>query len=128
MGLALCLAAGSASGFAVDGPVTRPCATCPTGERLDVEASLRGTMRWDVNPIVGALRDGLQVTIVPGAAAAIGVSDPVLAAKIDAAIVAGVEVWSSPSLAFDITLGTPNLDTEISIATGPTAFLGGYTS
>lgn len=113
-----------AEAFAFLSPVTQACASCPGGLALDVQRSLLGETRWDARA-GGALADGIQVTIRPGIAAAIGISDPTLAARIDAAVVAGVAAWSSPVLDFDITFGTGA--SEITIGVGASQFLGGHT-
>src|SRR5512145_1205416 len=78
----------SASAFAFLSPVTTPCATCPGGVALDIAASYAATPRWDATPGLGWLDDGIQVSILPGIPAAIGVSDPALAAQIESTIAA----------------------------------------
>jgi len=118
--------AAGALAFAVDQPVTVPCSSCPGGLALDVEATLLSAPRWNARPGGGGLADGLLVAITPGIPAAVGVTDPVLAAKMEAAIAAGVSAWSSPSVSFDITLGSRTQYTEIWIEAGYSPFQGGH--
>jgi hypothetical protein len=116
-----------AAAFALDQPFATACPACPGGVAIDVELSLIIAPRWNARPGGGGLADGLQVSIAPGIPAAVGVSDPVLAAKMEAAMVAGVLGWASPSVGFDITLGLPTSDTEIAIGAGFAPALGGNT-
>lgn len=115
--------------FAFLVPRTEPCATCPGGlGPLDVEATYRLNPRWTAGPGTHSLEGGLRVWITPGIAAAVGVTDPVLTAKIEATLAAGVLAWSSPVVGFDIVLGgTTPAATDISIWSGPSRFIGGQT-
>ncbi len=118
----------SASAFAFLTPVTTPCQSCPGGVAFDVAASYLANPRWTAGPATHSLQGGLLVWISPGMAGSFGVSDPELAAKIEATIASGVLAWSSPVISFDIVLGgvAPS-GTDISIGSGFTQSIGGRT-
>lgn len=116
-----------ASAFALLTTIEILCGTCPRGYTLDIEDSYLSNPRWTAAAGTRGLENGLQITIQPGLPAAIGVTDPILAGKIESTIAAGVLAWSSPVLDFDITLGSPTSATEIFIRLGPTASIGGHT-
>jgi hypothetical protein len=115
-----------ASAFSVLEPITTPCATCPGGVALDVEASLLAAPRWDARPGAGGLADGLRVNIDHTIPLALGVTDLALIETMYAAMAAGVRAWSSPALDFDITIGPGGAGDEISIVTGFSLGRGGH--
>lgn len=115
-----------ASAFAVLYPVTTPCPTCPGGAALDLERTLLAGARWNARPGAGGLADGIRVNIDGSIPLMLGISDPVLIEKMEGAIAAGVRAWSSPAVAFDITVGAPGYGEEISILAGTSWALGGH--
>jgi hypothetical protein len=82
---------------------------------LDVIETLRATDRWSVDP-AGGLHDGvIDVAIDPALAWSLGIADADGKAAAEQAVVDGVLRWSSPVLAFDVSIAVPDGSHDIEI-------------
>jgi hypothetical protein len=101
IGIAALAAAGDARAFALlnEGDVVGGC--CP----IDVRATLAQATRWSAAP-GSPLSDGLQVAVEDDFFAQLGFDDPASLAAAQDAFVAGIRLWQTRELRFDVSFGT----------------------